>query len=37
MTAAGPHPVIRREVDLYPAVKAFLEAEGFEVTGEVHG
>lgn len=37
MTVVGPHPTPRREVDLYPAVKAFLEGEGFEVKGEVHG
>jgi len=27
----------RREIDLYPPVKAFLEAQGFEVKGEVGG
>jgi len=37
VTIAGPHPTPRREVDLYPAVKAFLEGEGFEVKGEVRG
>ena len=37
MTMADPHPTRRREVDLYPAVKAFLEGEGFEVKGEVRG
>lgn len=37
MTAADPHATPRREVDLYPAVKAFLEGEGFEVKGEVRG
>ncbi len=31
-----PRPA-RREVDLYPPVKAFLEGEGFEVKGEVGG
>ena len=37
MTAADPHATPRREVDLYPAVKAFLEGQGFEVKGEVRG
>lgn len=37
MTIGDPHPAPRREVDLYPAVKAFLEGEGFEVKGEVRG
>ena len=37
MTTADAHPALRREVDLYPAVKAFLEGEGFEVKGEVRG
>ena len=26
-----------REVELYPAVKAFLEAQGYDVKGEVDG
>lgn len=37
MTIPAPHRAPRREVDLYPAVKAFLEGEGFEVKGEVRG
>jgi hypothetical protein len=37
VTTADPHPALRLEVDLYPAVKAFLEGEGFEVKGEVRG
>jgi len=37
MTVADPRATPRREVDLYPAVKAFLEGEGFEVKGEVRG
>ena len=37
MTIPKPPPVATREVDLYPAVKAFLEGEGFEVKGEVGG
>ena len=37
MKTAVPHPTPRREVDLYPAVKTFLEGEGFEVKGEVRG
>jgi hypothetical protein len=37
VTMVDPHPTLRREVDLYPAVKAFLEGEGFEVKGEVRG
>jgi hypothetical protein len=32
-----PSPTPRREIDLYPAVKTFLEGEGFEVKGEVRG
>ena len=37
MKTAVPHPTPRREVDLYAAVKTFLEGEGFEVKGEVRG
>ncbi|MDR3545750.1 MAG: DUF2161 family putative PD-(D/E)XK-type phosphodiesterase [Candidatus Limnocylindrales bacterium] len=37
MTIAEPNAAPRREVDLYPAVKAFLEGEGYEVKGEVRG
>jgi len=37
VTTADPHPMPRHEVDLYPAVKAFLEGVGFEVKGEVRG
>jgi hypothetical protein len=37
VTIPAPRPAPRREVDLYPAVKAFLEREGFEVKGEVRG
>ncbi len=37
MTTARRQPTPWREVDLYPAVKAFLEGEGFEVKGEVRG
>jgi hypothetical protein len=37
VTATDPRPARRREVDLYPAVKGFLESEGFDVKGEVAG
>lgn len=37
MTAAGRPRAPRREVDLYPPVKAFLEGQGFEAKGEVGG
>lgn len=37
MTGTGRARVARREVDLYPPVKAFLEQQGFEVKGEVGG
>jgi len=37
VTAIDPPPARRREVDLYPAVKGFLEGEGFDVKGEVAG
>ncbi len=41
MTGTGRSPATRpekrREVDLYPPIKAFLEGEGFEVKGEIGG
>ena len=37
MTGTRPALTGRREVDLYPPVKAFLERLGFEVKGEVGG
>lgn len=35
MTVTGRAGATSREVDLYPAVKAFLERQGFDVKGEV--
>jgi len=37
VTGTGRARAARREVDLYPPVKAFLEQQGFEVKGEVGG
>lgn len=37
MTGTGRAGAARREVDLYPPVKAFLELQGFDVKGEVGG
>jgi hypothetical protein len=37
VTGVGRTSATRREVDLYPAVKGFLEGEGFDVKGEVGG
>lgn len=37
MTGAGGSSAARREVDLYAPVKAFLEAQGFDVKGEIGG
>jgi hypothetical protein len=37
VTGAGGQPTAGREVDLYAPVKAFLEAQGFDVKGEVGG
>ncbi len=34
---ARPETLPRREADLYPAVKAFLERQGYDVKGEVRG
>jgi len=37
VTGTGRAGATSREVDLYPAVKAFLERQGFDVKGEVGG
>jgi hypothetical protein len=37
MVIAPPPPARQREIDLYPPVKALLEAQGYEVKGEIRG